>query len=82
MAMAVSAAPNRLGYNRSGRIRRRIRLRNPGTMIEWYFPWQHLDFLLKLGLIVWLSVIAASCWIFWRTVVRRKPWLRRPGSDT
>ncbi|MCC7413912.1 MAG: hypothetical protein IT495_20020 [Gammaproteobacteria bacterium] len=46
-------------------------------MLEWYFPWSGIDRFLKLELLVWLAVTGLSWWIFWRTVVRRRPWLRR-----
>jgi hypothetical protein len=50
-------------------------------MIEWYFPWQLTDMLLKLQLIVWLSVVAFSYWVFWRSVVKKGSWLRKKDDS-
>jgi hypothetical protein len=46
-------------------------------IIDWYFPWARIDDVLKVELLVWLAVVGVSYWIFWRTVVRGRPWLRR-----
>jgi hypothetical protein len=45
--------------------------------VEWYFPWSRLDMELRIGLVLWLTVVAAACWIYWRTVIAGKPWLMR-----
>jgi len=45
-------------------------------MFEWYFPWSHLDFLLRAQVIVWMLVILVSYWITWRTVFCGKRWLK------
>jgi hypothetical protein len=46
-------------------------------LVEWYFPWSRLDMVLRIGLVIWVTVVAASCWIYWRTVITGKPWLMR-----
>ena len=45
-------------------------------MIEWYFPWGAVDWVLKVQLVLWISVIVWAVWISWRTLVLRRPWLR------
>jgi hypothetical protein len=45
--------------------------------VEWYFPWSRIDMVLRIGLVFWLTVVAASCWIYWRAVIAGKPWLMR-----
>lgn len=45
-------------------------------MLEWYFPWSSVDWFLKMELLVWLAATGASYWICWRTVIRKRPWLR------
>jgi len=47
-------------------------------MLEWYIPWDQIDWGLKLQLLIWLAAILGSYWICWRSVVRKKPWLRGP----
>ena len=46
-------------------------------MFEWYIPWDQIDWGLKIQLLLWLAAIALSYWIFWRSLVRRRPWLKR-----
>jgi len=46
-------------------------------MIEWYIPWDQIDLGLKLQLVLWFAAIALSYWIFWRSLVRKRPWLDR-----
>ncbi|MDJ0926723.1 MAG: hypothetical protein QNJ73_03645 [Gammaproteobacteria bacterium] len=46
-------------------------------MLEWYFPWSNIDLILRVELIIWLAVVAVSYGIFWRVVVRKRPWLMR-----
>jgi membrane protein implicated in regulation of membrane protease activity len=46
-------------------------------MVNWYFPWHLIDWVLRLQLIVWLSMVVLSYWIFWRTVVKKHGWLRK-----
>ena len=46
-------------------------------MLEWYFPWARVDWLLRVQLLIWLAAVALSYWIAWRTLIRRRPWLRR-----
>ncbi len=46
-------------------------------MLEWYVPWANLDWGLKFELLVWFAAIAWSYWACWRTLVRKRPWLRR-----
>jgi len=46
-------------------------------MIEWYIPWNQIDPGLKIQLVLWLAAVALSYWIFWRSLVRRRPWLTR-----
>ena len=50
-------------------------------MIEWYFPWGRVDWVLRAELIVWLVAVLAGCRIAWRTLVRGRPWLRRDDED-
>ncbi len=50
-------------------------------MIEWYFPWSSIDWVLKLQLLIWSASIACSYWIAWRTVIRKRPWLRRRDRE-
>jgi hypothetical protein len=45
--------------------------------VGWYFPWSRLDMVLRIGLVIWLTVVAASFWIYWQTVIAGKPWLMR-----
>jgi membrane protein implicated in regulation of membrane protease activity len=45
-------------------------------MVEWYIPWDQIDWGLKIQLLLWLAAIVLSYWIFWRTLVRRRPWLK------
>ncbi|MEJ8567025.1 hypothetical protein [Elongatibacter sediminis] len=47
------------------------------SLIEWYFPWSRLDLVLRIELLIWLVVVGIACWISWRTLVGKKPWLRR-----
>lgn len=61
-------------------------------MVEWYIPWAQIDWGLRIQLLLWLAAIALSYWIFWRSLVRKRPWLilhecnnqRRPtdGSES
>ena len=46
-------------------------------MVEWYIPWDQIDWGLKIQLLLWIAAIALSYWIFWRSFVRRRPWLKR-----
>ena len=46
-------------------------------MLEWYVPWNHIDSVLKAELLIWLAAIAWAYWIAWRTLRRKRPWLRR-----
>jgi hypothetical protein len=46
-------------------------------MIEWYIPWNQIDAGLKVQLVLWIAAVALSYWIFWRSLVRRRPWLTR-----
>lgn len=50
-------------------------------MFDWYFPWSRIDAVLRLALLVWLAVVGASWWIFWRSIVRGRPWLRREPPE-
>lgn len=50
-------------------------------MIEWYFPWGRVDWVLRVELIVWIAATVGGCWIAWRTLVRGRPWLRREERD-
>ena len=45
-------------------------------VLEWYFPWSTVDWILRIQLLIWLAAIGWSYWIVWRTFVRKKPWLR------
>jgi hypothetical protein len=45
-------------------------------VLEWYFPWSSVDWVLKSELLIWLAAIGWSYWIVWRTLIRKKPWLR------
>jgi hypothetical protein len=47
------------------------------SILEWYFPWSHIDWILKVELLVWLLVIGLSYRIAWRALVRKRPWLQR-----
>ena len=50
-------------------------------MLDWYIPWGQVDPILKLEMVIWLSVVALSYWIFFRAVVLKKPWLRKKVSN-
>jgi len=45
-------------------------------MLEWYIPWDRIDWGLKIQLLLWIAAIVLSYWVFWRTLVRKRPWLR------
>jgi len=45
-------------------------------MFEWYIPWDQVDWGLKLQLIIWCAAILSSYWICWRTLIRKRTWLR------
>jgi len=44
-------------------------------MVEWYFPWSLIDWILRLQLIAWFITIGVSYWIFWHCIVRKRGWL-------
>ena len=46
-------------------------------MLEWYVPWTSIDWVLRAELAIWLAAVAWSYWIAWRTLGRKRPWLRR-----
>jgi hypothetical protein len=52
-------------------------------MLDWFIPWNHIDWGLKIQLFIWIAAIVFSYWIFWRTLIRKRPWLasrRRPTA--
>ena len=49
--------------------------------LNWYFPWTRLDGVLKFELVLWLIAVGVSYWIFWRTILRKRPWLRRRNRE-
>ena len=46
-------------------------------MLDWYIPWDRIDWGLRLQMLIWLAAILCSYWICWRTLIRKRPWLRR-----
>ncbi|MEE8308256.1 MAG: hypothetical protein V3R81_13395, partial [Gammaproteobacteria bacterium] len=46
------------------------------SMLEWYFPWSNVDWVLKVQLLIWLTTVGGSYWIIWRTLIRKRRWLR------
>ena len=46
-------------------------------MLEWYFPWTLIDWMLRAQLLIWITAIAGALCISVRTIVLGRPWLRR-----
>ncbi len=49
-------------------------------MLEWYFPWDQVDGVLRIQLAIWIGVVVFSFWVSWRTLIAKKPWLRLPRN--
>ncbi len=46
-------------------------------MLEWYFPWNHLDLVLRTQVVIWMLVVLVSYWITWRSIFRGRPWFKK-----
>jgi hypothetical protein len=46
-------------------------------MLEWYIPWDLIDPILRVEMVIWLGSVLLSYWVFYRAVVMKKPWLRK-----
>jgi hypothetical protein len=50
-------------------------------MIDWYFPWGRIDWVLRLQLIVWLASVVIAYWISWRYLIAKRPWLKKGNKQ-
>jgi len=46
--------------------------------IYWYAPWQDLDLLLRIELLIWVATLVVALLMWFRVVVLKRPWLRLP----
>ncbi|MBI4445407.1 MAG: hypothetical protein HY645_05800 [Acidobacteria bacterium] len=52
------------------------RLMNLRNWLYWYLPWGHLDWILRLEIVIWMITVFASLLIWFFTVILRRKWLR------